>query len=165
MEFLNNLLGLEETRLTAWHMALRAIIVFIAAIVYIRVAGVKTFGKQNIIDQITTLVLGTLLGNAIFTGTAPFFPILGAALVIMFMRRALSWLTFKSDAMGRIIKGKPLPLIINGEVVKKNMGKAFISHNDLVEALHLETQSNDIKDIEEGYLERSGHISFIKKDD
>jgi len=163
MEFLNNILGLEETRLTALHMALRAIIVFIAAVLYIRIAGVKTFGKQNIIDQITTLVLGTLLGNAIFTGTAPFFPILGAALIIMLLRRVLSWLTFKSDFMGRWIKGTPLLLIKDGEIVKKNLGKTFISHNDLVEALHLDTQSGDIKDIKESYLERSGHVSFIKE--
>jgi len=165
MEFLNNLLGLQTDRLTAMQMATRAVIVFFAAIIYIRVAGIKTFGKKNIIDQITTLVLGTLLGNAIFTGTAPFFPILGAALIIMLLRRLFSWITFKSDLLGRFFKGEALPLIKHGQLLKNNLKTVYISDKDLIESLHLETELNDLNEIQDSYLERSGHISFIKKDD
>src|SRR5580698_3666409 len=123
MEAVNNIFGLEAERLTVYQMGARTIVVFITALLLVRIAGIRTFGKKTTFDQITTLILGTLMGNAIFTATAPFFPLLSASLLFMLLHRFFAWVTFISSKIGKVIKGGPILLIKNGALDKNNMKK------------------------------------------
>src|SRR5271154_3168153 len=114
MDFLNEVLGLQDLRLTVLQMCVRAVLVFFIGLIYVRIAGIRTLGKTTSFDQITMLVMGTLLGNAIFAASYPFFPILTASLVIMLLHRFISWVTYVNHNLGKIIKGKPLLIIKNG---------------------------------------------------
>src|SRR5438045_453646 len=101
MTTIDELLGLHADKLKDYQMACRAVVVFFIALAYVRIAGVRTFGKKTVFDQVTALILGSVLGRAIVS-TESFTGHLIGCLVIMLLHRLVSWITFKSHAAGRI---------------------------------------------------------------
>ncbi len=79
MDSIDHLLGLHAEKLEPYQMAVRLIIVFFTALFFIRIADIRTLGSQSTFDKITAIVLGTILGNAVF-GKQPFFGYLLATL-------------------------------------------------------------------------------------
>jgi uncharacterized membrane protein YcaP (DUF421 family) len=163
MEWINDLLGLEVTRLNTSQMAARAVIVFFTALIYMRLAGLRTLGPFSVFDRLTILITGAMLARAIMIGDEPFFSVLAAAGVVIIMHKLIAFVTLKSSRMGAIFKGSALLLVEDGTPNKKNMNKGNITDNDLEEAIRLQINSNDIKQVKEAWLERSGQISIVKK--
>jgi len=149
--------------LTPIQMGVRAFLIFIAALVLIRIAGIRAFGMKSAFDNIIILLLGSVLARAVYS-TDSIFAILLACLVLVLMHRLFAILSVYNDTFGRLVKGDKTLLLKNGRAVLKNMRKGLISHNDLNEGIRLQGHSESHEGIEAAYLERSGHISVIKKE-
>ena len=163
IQWLNDLLGLDVDKPEPMHMMLRAFIVFFVALIFIRIAGVRTLGKQSPFDHLTILILGAVMGRAIVTNQSFEGSIL-AALVIMILHRIISWITFNSKSAGKVFKGEPLVLFRDGKFIRTNMQKTSITEEDIKEAMHEEINSDDVNDAKEIFIERSGHISVTKEE-
>jgi uncharacterized membrane protein YcaP (DUF421 family) len=162
MDILNDLFGLDAVKLTATHMATRAVFVFIVSFFYMRIAGLRTFGKKSIFDQTTLLTIGAIMGRSIVSDS-PFFPSMLAALILVLLHRFVAFISFQNKTARTLISGKPLKLIENGHVVSKGLWKAQITKEELMESLRMNGQINDLENVKESYLEPSGEISIIKK--
>jgi uncharacterized membrane protein YcaP (DUF421 family) len=162
MEWLNDMLGLDADKLSACQMAMRAIIIFITSLVLIRIAGIRTLGKQSAFDTLTSLMLGAIMGRAIVASQS-FFGSIVAALIIMLLHRLVAWMTYKSKKAGSIIKGKDLLLIKDGKKQNKNLRSSHITEEDIMEALRHDVNITSLYKIKAVYLERSGEISIIKE--
>lgn len=141
-------------------MSSRAFVIFILALFYIRVGGIRAFGQRQPIDLIVSLMLGGVFGRAI-TGSVPFFPALGPALVLVLLHRLLAFLTFRNDSIGRVVKGKSIVLVRNGEILRENMALCMISERDLMEAIRRNGNIDDLKKVKIACFERDGDISVI----
>ena len=162
MEFLTNLLGLEAEKLEPYQMAVRAFVIFFTSLLLIRIAGIRTFGKQSAFDTLTSLMLGAIMGRAVVTNQSFFGSIL-ATLVLMLLHRLMAWLAFRNKKIGAIIKGKNLLLMRAGKKQQKNLSKSHITEDDILEALRRDVNITSLDKIKEVYLERSGDISIIKE--
>jgi len=69
-----------------------------------------------------------------------------------------------SHAFGKLLKGEPVTLTRNGKIDRVEMQRSLVSEHDLEEDLHLDAKTEDISTIALARLERSGDISFIKKE-
>jgi uncharacterized membrane protein YcaP (DUF421 family) len=154
------LLGLDIRDLAAWQMALRALIVYVAAIVMIRVSDKRFIGKNTAIDVVLGIVLGSVVSRAI-TGNAPFFPALGAGFVLVGLHWLIAAFAFRSRRFGALVKGSERTLISEGEVHRDNVRVSHISENDLREALRLQAHLNNPSEVKTALLERNGDISII----
>ncbi len=150
------------TELTPLQMGIRAFIIFILALVLIRLAGIRAFGMKSAFDNIIILLLGAVLSRAV-VGASPFFSILVACLVIVSMHRIFAFLSLYSDTFGKLIKGDKMLLFKDGKEIKKNMRKSLISSKDLAEGIRMTGHVETPDDVEVAYLERNGHISVITK--
>ncbi|MDB5283162.1 MAG: hypothetical protein JWO06_2237 [Bacteroidota bacterium] len=164
MDWLNSLLGLTVSELTPGQMAARAVVVFFISLAYIRIAGLRTFGKSSAFDQITAIIYGAIMGRSVVS-TSSFGGALLATLVIMLLHRLVAYLTLKSKKLGAILKGKPLLLFRNGNIEETNTRKAHITAEDMSEAMRLLLTINNLDEVKEVYLERSGELSVIKKEE
>lgn len=153
-------LGLEGDKLNAWHMTARGVVVFIAAIIMIRIGDKRFMGRNTALDVMLGFVFGSVISRAI-TGNAPFFPTLAASLVLVIMHWILSAIAFHSDWFGTFVKGDKRILVRGGEIQWDAMKKSHISRNDLEEAIRSSGNPPDITQIEKAYLERNGDISII----
>ena len=155
-------LGFEAKDLTFIQISLRAIIVFLATLIMVRLGHKRSLARKSAFDAILLVILASFLARAI-NGTSPLFPTIGAGFVIVLLNRLLALIAFYSHWFGILIKGRPEIIVENGNLILPAMHRNHISKHDLQEDLRLDAQLDDLSHIRVARVERSGDISFIKK--
>jgi uncharacterized membrane protein YcaP (DUF421 family) len=162
--FVGPLLGLgsEAKDLTFLQISLRAVIVFLATLVMVRLGHKRSLARKSAFDAILLVILASFLARAI-NGTAPLFATIGAGFVIVLLNRLLALIAYHSHWFGILIKGRPEIIVENGDLIPSTMLRNHISTHDLQEDLRLDAQLDDVSGVRVARVERSGDISFIKK--
>lgn len=83
--------------------------------------------------------------------------------VIVLVHRLLAFIAYYSHGSGVLIKGSPDLIIEDGNLILGAMRRNHISKHDVEEDLRLTAETEELKNIRLGYVERSGDISFIKR--
>jgi uncharacterized membrane protein YcaP (DUF421 family) len=160
---ISDVIGLGDEDLSAWEMSLRALIIYITAIVLVRVGQMRFMGQNTAFDMILGIILGSVLSRAI-TGNAPFFPTVAAAGVLVAFHWLFSVVSFHSRFFGKLIKGRERTLVRDGEIQWDNMRRSHISRRDLEMALRSTGKITQPEDVAVAHFERSGDISVITRD-
>src|SRR4051812_40574033 len=100
-----DLLGLNAKDLEWYQMVIRTIIVFIIAIIFIQIAGMRTFGTKTAFDVVVSITLGAILGRCI-TGHYPFFATLGTAMFLAMLHRFFAWISYRNKFLSKTIEGE-----------------------------------------------------------
>jgi uncharacterized membrane protein YcaP (DUF421 family) len=156
-------LGVEPKELTFLQISIRGIIVFVATLLMIRLGHKRSLARKTPFDAVLIVILASVLSRAI-NGSAAFFATLGGSLVIVLIHRLFALIAYHSHAFGILIKGQPEVLVENGDLVIGTMRRNHISKHDLEEDLRLDAELEDIARVQVARVERSGDISFIKKE-
>jgi uncharacterized membrane protein YcaP (DUF421 family) len=157
-------LGVEPKDLTFVQISLRGIIVFLATLIMIRCGHKRSLARKTAFDAVLIIILASVLSRAV-NGTAAFFATLGGSFVIVLVHRLLAFIAYYSHGFGVLIKGSPDLIIEDGNLILGAMRRNHISKHDVEEDLRLTAETEELKNIHAGYVERSGDISFIKRDD
>jgi len=162
-QLLQTLLGVgsQPTELTLLQVSIRGIIVFIATLIVMRLGSKRSLAEKTAFDAVFVVIIGSMLARAI-NGSGPFFPTLGTGFVLVLFHRLFGVAAYYSHAFGILVKGKPVLLVKNGTLQRKNMLWEHISKHDLEEDMRLDANTEDVSKIQVARLERSGDISFIK---
>ena len=86
-----------------------------------------------------------------------------AASALFIFNYCLKLLLFKFPKLAKIIQGEPLLLIYNGNINHKNITKAKITNEELMEAIR-EHGATTIQDINLAVLEVDGNISILSEE-
>ena len=110
---------------------MRTILLYLTMIVVIRIMGKRQIGQMEPSEFVVTMMVANLAtipmeddGISLFAGLVPICVILGAELV-------LSFLNLKSSKIRKLLCGKPVILIENGNIMQQNLRKTRISLDEL----------------------------------
>lgn len=162
MDTFHYLIGQDTPHIAWWQMMNRAVIVFVYALTLYRVAPRRSFAGLSAQDVVLTVVLGSSLSRAL-TGNAPLVPTLAATAALVVLHSMLSSMARRSEVISRLVKGRPIQLIQEGEVDWKAARRSDLGERDLSEQLRLKGVKRPVE-VEEAYLERNGAISVIVSD-
>jgi uncharacterized membrane protein YcaP (DUF421 family) len=154
-------LGVEPKQLTFLQVSARGVIVFIAALIMVRLSSKRSLAEKTAFDAVLIVMIGSMLARVI-NGSEAFFPTLGTGFVLVLLHRLFDLTAYYSHSFGILVKGEPVMLVQNGGIQRKNMFWNHISKHDLEEDMRLEAKTDDLSKIQVARLERSGDISFIK---
>jgi uncharacterized membrane protein YcaP (DUF421 family) len=154
-------LSLRPQQLELWQICLRAVIVYLAMIMFVRFGKKRFLSRATAFDAILVIVIGSTAARAI-TGNAPFFATLAAVWVLIAMHWVISYFTEGSPTLGSLVKGNTTVLVRNGRIDRQALKDAHMSPDDLDEDLR-EQGIADPKKVKEARLERSGKLSVIRK--
>lgn len=161
METFHYLIGQDTPHIAWWQMSLRAVIIFLYAILLYRVAPRRSFSNLSAQDIVLTVVLGSSLSRSL-TGNAPLLPTLAATGLLVVLYVSVTALAPRSKVVSRLLKGRPITLVRDGEVDDEAFRKAHFGENDIAELLRL-NGLRDLSEVEEVRLERNGQVSVIPK--
>jgi uncharacterized membrane protein YcaP (DUF421 family) len=163
--FIGPLLGLgaEPKDLTFIQISLRGIIVFTATLIMIRLGHKRSLARKTAFDAVLIVILASVLSRAI-NGSSAFFATLGGSFIILLVHRLFALIAYHSHWFGILVKGREEIIVENGDLVFGTMRRNYISRHDLEEDLRLDAKLEDLSHIKAARVERSGDISFIKKD-
>ncbi|HLL76029.1 MAG TPA: YetF domain-containing protein [Pyrinomonadaceae bacterium] len=143
-------------------MSLRALVVFVAAIVMLKIGDKRFMGRSTAFDAALGIIFGSVVSRAI-TGNAPFGPTLAAGLVLVLLHWVLAAIAFRSHGFGNLVKGRNQLLVRDGEPLRNEMRKTHITEHDLNEALRKQGKPADMSQVREAHLERDGKISIVAR--
>jgi uncharacterized membrane protein YcaP (DUF421 family) len=129
----------------------------------IRLGHKRSLARKTPFDAVLIVILASVLSRAI-NGSAAFFATLGGSVVIVLIHRLFAFIAYHSHAFGILIKGRPEVIVENGNFVIDTMRRNHISKHDLEEDLRLDAELENISRVQVARVERSGDISFIKKE-
>ncbi len=161
METYFDLVGRDANSIAWWQMCIRAVIVFLWAVILYRVLPRRAFGSNAALDIVIVVILGSSLSRTL-TGNAPVLPALAATAILALLYSVLSLLARRFGFLSRLVKGKPIRLIHDGEVDRQALRRAQLGEGDLKENLRLKG-IGDPGEVAEAFLERNGEFSVIKK--
>ena len=161
---IGDLLGIGIDKPAIWQMAARAILVYLAAIVLVRLGEKRFLGKFAALDVILGFMLGTVLAGAITSNSGFFETIFGAALILVLMHWLFAALAYRSDGFADIVKGTDHVLVRDGEIRWDAMQAAHITEKDLMMAVRSSAQLTSLDGVAEVRLERNGDVSVIEQD-
>ena len=162
MEIMDEIVG-NGQELNALQMSCRALIVSLVAFLVIRVAGRRSFGVRTPVDNIIVILLGAILSRAI-VGASPFFPTVMAGFTIAVLHRFVGWLTVHNKRFGELLEGNKILLFKNGKFKESNMKRALVCEEVIRQGVRKAAMTDKLDEIEKVYIDRSGEISVIKKD-
>lgn len=165
LDAIEDLLGLSLAAddLDFSHLAWRAGIVFVWAILIARLADRRFLGANAIFDVMLSVIFASVLSRAI-NGGAAFFPSLGAGLVLVLLHRLLGMLAYRSHWISQLLKGRQQVLVRNGKVDEEALRRSRITIADLEESLRLFGNVADPAAVAEARIERNGRISVLLRE-
>ena len=163
MKFLNDWWGINEN-ISSLEIAARSAVMFLVVLLLIRVAGMRPFGKGEPFDQIISFLIGGVLSRGV-VGATPFIPTIVSIIVMLMVHKLFSKLSVYNKWIGEKVKGKKILLYKNGKFLETNMQKVSITEHDILEDLRIEVQLGSLEKISEAYMERTGELSFVKKEE
>src|SRR5205814_1584622 len=119
-------LRLEPKDLTFGQIAIRGVIVFLVALVMVRLGDKRFLSKKTAFDAILGFILASMLARAV-NGSASFWPTLGGGFVLVALHRLLAYLSRRSRAFGYLVKGTSDLVIEDGKVNEKNLRRNDMS--------------------------------------
>jgi uncharacterized membrane protein YcaP (DUF421 family) len=159
---INDILGLNSYDLEWYQMVLRAVIVFTVALLFIRTAGMRSFGTQSAFDVVFNITMGAILSRCI-TGHYPFLPCLLGAFTLAIMHRLVAFLAFHFKAVHKVAQGDAIPLYKDGVKMEQNLSKNLIHEKEVERALR-EQNEDSFQKVKSMWYESDGKISIVKKE-
>lgn len=152
-------LKLQPHELGYGQIILRALIVFVASLIIVRLGAKRFLGRKTVFDFILAFILGSMLSRAI-NGSAPFFQTLVGGLALVMFHRLLAWLSFRFHTFGQLVKGNDDTIIANGKMQRDAMARNYFTERDLLEDLRLKSHESP-SEVKDARIERSGDLSVI----
>jgi uncharacterized membrane protein YcaP (DUF421 family) len=160
---MNEWWGINEN-ISPLEIAARSAVMFLIALLLMRMAGMRPFGKGEAFDNIITFLIGGILSRGV-VGATPFFSTVMSMVVIILIHKLLAKLSIYSKWFGAKVKGEKVLLYRDGNFLKQNMDRVNITEHDILEDLRINLQANSLEKIQEAYMERTGEISFVTKEE
>ena len=144
-------------------MSTRAVLVFIIALILIRISGRRSFGLRMPFDNIIVVLLGAILSR-IVVGASPFLPVVAACLIIALIHRLFGWLVVHYKSFRKLVEGDKILVFQKGRFIQKNLDKALACEEDIMQGIRKTVLTDNLEKIDRVYMECNGEISAIEKE-
>ena len=139
---------------------LRTIILYLVLIIVIRLMGKRQIGQMEPAEFVVTMLVANLAsipmqdgGIPLLSGFIPIVTVLGVELV-------LSHLSLRSIRVRKLLCGKPVILIENGNIMQENLRKTRVTMDELTGHLR-EAGVLDITAVQYAIMETDGILSVF----
>ncbi|WP_414635124.1 DUF421 domain-containing protein [Bacillus sp. NTK071] len=137
---------------------------FLALLILTKALGKTQITQITPFDFISSLVLGELVGNAIYDKHVNIYSILYAVFLWGVLIYFVEWLTQKFRGTRSILEGSPSIIIHDGKIIREQLKKNKLDINQLQNLLR-QKDVFSMREVEFAILETNGSISILKKSD
>ncbi len=138
----------------------RTVLLYLVLIAVIRLMGKRQIGQMEPAEFVVTMLVANLAaipmqdsGIPLYSGVVPIVTVLGVELV-------LSALSLRSVRLRRLLCGKPVILIENGNILQQNLRKTRVTLDELTGHLR-QKDVLDLRSVQYAILETNGNISVF----
>lgn len=141
-------------------VALTALGIYVALIVYTRLAGLRTFSKLSGFDFAMTVAIGSIVAGSILFDGPSLLRAVVALTVVFTLQIGLAALRQRSRAVSNLVDNEPLLLMTRDGMVRDNLRRAKITEADVWAKLR-EANVLRTSEVRAVVLETTGDISVL----
>lgn len=142
---------------------LSSIVIYVFIVVAIRLFGKKELAQLSVVDLVFILLISNSVQNAMVGADSSLFGGILSATSLFIVNYLFKLAIYKFPKFNKLIQGESVMLVYNGEVNKKNMNKAKISMDELMEAVR-EHGVEKVEQVNIAVLEVDGNISILSNE-
>ncbi|WOS40792.1 DUF421 domain-containing protein [Xanthomonas rydalmerensis] len=143
-----------------WEFVFRAVVVYVAVLVMVRVSGKRAMGQLTPFDMLLIVLLGNAVQNALLGEDTSLGGGLLLAATLIALNFTVGLVTSRSARVERLIEGEPVVLARDGHVFRQVLRRELVSHADF-EAAMRQQGCQGIDDLRLALLETNGHITIL----
>lgn len=122
----------------------------------------RDVGSVGVADILVLVIVADAAQNAMAGEYTSVSDGMVLVLTLIGWNMLLDWLSFRYPAVRRFAEPKPLRLVMNGQILRRNMRKEFITEEELWSKLR-EAGVDSLDQVKEAFIESDGQVSVIKK--
>lgn len=145
-------------------VVIRATVIFFALYLLVRLLGKRELAQLTPFELIVLVVTGDLIQQGV---THNDFSLTGAILAVAtfaFWASVLSWITYLSRRAERFLDGQPRVIVRDGLILRENLRHDRLTEAEIQSEMRLAGIAH-VRDVEWAILERTGKMSFIKREE
>ena len=139
---------------------IRTIVLYCILIAVIRLMGKRQIGQMEASEFVVTMLVANLASIPMQDSAIPLFSGLVPILTVLGVELLLSALSLRSIKLRKMLCGKPVILIENGNILQKNLEKTRVTLDELTGHLR-EKDVLDLKAVQYAILETNGNLSVF----
>lgn len=139
---------------------LRTLVLYLILILSIRLMGKRQIGQMEASEFVVTMLVANLASIPMQDAAIPLYSGLVPILTVLGMELVLSGLIMRSVCLRRLLCGKPVILINNGEILQDNLRRTRVTLDELTGHLR-EKDVLDIRSVQYAILETDGNLSVF----
>ena len=139
---------------------IRTIILYLVLILAIRLMGKRQIGQMEPSEFVVTMLVANLAAIPMQDGGVPLYTGLVPILTVLALELVLAALSLKSLRLRKLLCGKPVILIENGNILQSNLRKTRITLDELTGHLR-EKDVLDPRSVQYAILETNGNLSVF----
>lgn len=140
--------------------ALKAVLLFIVAVIGLRVSRRRMLAELNVFDFVVAVAIGAIIGRTATSATTSFAT--GAvALLALFVAHRIVAELHRRGWLGELLIRKPLVLLANGCLQPKALRTAGLADRDVYRLLRQAGQS-DVENLRYVLFEERGEVTIVR---
>lgn len=143
-----------------WGIALRTLVVYLAILLGLRIAGKREIGQMAVFDLVVLLLISNAVQNSMVGPDDSLTGGLVAAGVLLLLNSVVARMRLRSARLRRMIEGTPTVLVLHGRIYEEHLRREGIDLVEL-EAAVREHGIERLSDVEMAVLETDGAISIV----
>lgn len=143
-------------------LALRGSLVYWFIFLAFRIVLRREVGSIAIADVLVLVLIADAAQNAMSSEYKSVPEGLVLISTIIFWNYAVDWAAFRFPAVRRLVEPRPLMLVRDGEILRRNLRREFVTEEELAAKLR-ENGVEDPGEVRACYLESDGTVTVIKR--
>ncbi len=139
---------------------IRTILLYLVLIAVVRMMGKRQIGQMEPSEFVVTMLVANLAAIPMQDGAIPLYSGFVPIVTVLGVELVLSALSMKSVRLRKILCGKPVILIENGNILQQNLKKTRVTLDELTGHLR-EKDVLDLKAVQYAILETNGNLSVF----
>ena len=139
---------------------IRTVVLYLVLISVIRLMGKRQIGQMEASEFVVTMLVANLASIPMQDGGIPLYSGLMPILIVLGVELVLSGLSLRSIRLRKLLCGKPVILIENGNILQENLRKTRVTLDELTGHLR-EKDVLDLRSVQYAILETNGNLSVF----
>ena len=122
----------------------------------------RDIGSIGMADVLVVVLIADAAQNAMDGG----YESVGDGFIVIstlvFWNVLIDWLTYRFEPLRKLLEPRPLKLVQNGRLLRRNMRREFVSEEDLLSRVRAKGLER-FDQVKAAYMESDGEISVIRK--
>lgn len=148
---------------SAFMVVVKSVGIYLALVLFTRVAGLRSFSKMSSFDFAVTVAFGSVLASAVLTKNPPLVQCIVALASLFLIQYSVSLIRTSSDAMASAIDNGPVLIMAGSNILHDNLKAVRMTENDLMSKLR-EANVTQWDQVRAVVMEATGDVSVLHAD-